>query len=308
MAEHACSLLQLEFSLPSICVACPPQLLLKSEASGPLTLLIFLLNALTLFLAGTCRQRAQGRCCLRGVLAPWVGRPPRARTQPCRGRPPNPLPPAGLWASVQFRFVQLQYPGVVIAFEKMLMAGCLPVAAAVITWGVAAGTGMSNACFFLAALLCGLYYLFGLPLPSSFHLGGRGRIAMGELAGQRGFMAFSVLAACRVGQTSCYCPQTNASGTAYCGACVWCMAGAMRPVLACAAGVGPSPGQARWVNHCLSPHVPPPPAPGPPRAVGGSKPKTHTLQDAGDGFAAFVLVTGLPVAVYLATHWAVIFS
>lgn len=152
------------------------QLLLKSEASGPLTLLIFLLNALTLFLAG-------------------------------------------LWASVQFRFVQLQYPGVVIAFEKMLMAGCLPVAAAVITWGVAAGTGMSNACFFLAALLCGLYYLFGLPLPSSFHLGGRGRIAMG-----------------------------------------------------------------------------------------GSKPKTHTLQDAGDGFAAFVLVTGLPVAVYLATHWAVIFS
>lgn len=43
-----------------------------------------------------------------------------------------PLPPcAGLWASLQFRFLQLQYPGVVIAFEKMLMAGCLPVAAAV---------------------------------------------------------------------------------------------------------------------------------------------------------------------------------
>lgn len=45
---------------------------------------------------------------------------------------PFPLPPcAGLWASLQFRFLQLQYPGVVIAFEKMLMAGCLPVAAAV---------------------------------------------------------------------------------------------------------------------------------------------------------------------------------
>lgn len=86
---------------------------------------------------------------------------------------------------MQFRFVQLQHPGIVIAFEKMLMAGCLPVAAAVVTWGVAAGTGMSNACFFLAALMCGLYYLFGLPLPSSFHLGGRGRIAMGEPARQR---------------------------------------------------------------------------------------------------------------------------
>lgn len=85
---------------------------------------------------------------------------------------------------MQFRFVQLQYPGVVIAFEKMLMAGCLPVAAAVVTWGVVAGTGMSNACFFLAALLCALYYLFGLPLPSSFHLGSRGRVAMGEPAGE----------------------------------------------------------------------------------------------------------------------------
>ena len=38
---------------------------------------------------------------------------------------------AGLWTSLQFRFVQLQYPGVAIAFEKMLIAGCLPVAAAV---------------------------------------------------------------------------------------------------------------------------------------------------------------------------------
>jgi len=76
--------------------------------------------------------------------------------------------------------VQLQYPGVVIAFEKMLVAGCLPVAAAVQTWGMVAGVGMSSSCFFLSALLCGLYYLFALPLPSSFHLGGRGRAAMGE--------------------------------------------------------------------------------------------------------------------------------
>lgn len=45
--------------------------------------------------------------------------------------PSSAFPCAGLWASLQFRFLQLQYPGVVIAFEKMLMAGCLPVAAAV---------------------------------------------------------------------------------------------------------------------------------------------------------------------------------
>ncbi|PSC73750.1 no exine formation 1 [Micractinium conductrix] len=152
------------------------QLLLRSEAPVGLTLLIFLLNALTLFLAG-------------------------------------------LWASVQFRFVQLQYPGVVIAFERMLIAGCLPVAAAVQTWGMVAGVGMSAAAFFLAALLCGLYYLFARPLPSSFHLGTRQKTA-----------------------------------------------------------------------------------------VGGAKAKAHTLQDSTDGFAAFCLVTCLPVGVYLATHWAVIFQ
>ncbi|KAI3433444.1 hypothetical protein D9Q98_003258 [Chlorella vulgaris] len=111
-------------------------LLMKSEASIPLTLLIFVLNGLTLFLAG-------------------------------------------LWASLQFRFVQLQYPGVVIAFEKMLMAGCLPVGAAVQTWGMVSGVGMSSSCFFLAGLLCALYYFFALPLPSSFHLGTKGKIATG---------------------------------------------------------------------------------------------------------------------------------
>lgn len=95
------------------------------------------------------------------------------------------LPGAGLWASLQFRFVQLQYPGVVIAFEKMLVAGCLPVAAAVQTWGLVSGVGMGTATFFLAGLLCVLYYFFALPMPSSFHLGtGRRRTSVGEWVGE----------------------------------------------------------------------------------------------------------------------------
>jgi uncharacterized membrane protein (DUF485 family) len=101
--------------------------------------------------------------------------------QPGGCRPPPAA--AGLWASLQFRFVQLQYPGVVIAFEKMLMAGCLPVGAAVQTWGMVSGVGMSSSCFFLAGLLCALYYFFALPLPSSFHLGTKGKIATGAAAG-----------------------------------------------------------------------------------------------------------------------------
>ena len=102
---------------------------------------------------------------------------------PCSIAPPLPTPPpplaaAGLWATLQFKFIQLQYPGVVMAFEKMLVAGCMPAAAAVQTWGFVSGVGMSNSSFFLAALLCALYHLIALPLPSSFHLAQR-RSAVG---------------------------------------------------------------------------------------------------------------------------------
>ena len=42
--------------------------------------------------------------------------------------------------------------------------------------------------------------------------------------------------------------------------------------------------------------------------AGGAKPKTHILQDSADGFAAFLLVTLLPVSVYAATHLSVLFQ
>jgi hypothetical protein len=74
----------------------------------------------------------------------------------------------GVWATLQFKWIQLQHPAVAVAFEKMLLIGCLPVAAAMQAWGIASSTGMDTAPFFLAALLCVLYYLFALPLTSSF--------------------------------------------------------------------------------------------------------------------------------------------
>ena len=46
--------------------------------------------------------------------------------------------------------------------------------------------------------------------------------------------------------------------------------------------------------------------PTPAAAAGGSRPKAHTLQDSTDGFVAFLLVAGLPAAVYVATHWDVL--
>jgi len=74
----------------------------------------------------------------------------------------------GIWATLQFKWVQLQHPAVAVALEKMLLVGCLPVAASMQAWGIASSTGMDTAPFFLAALMCALYFLFALPLTSSF--------------------------------------------------------------------------------------------------------------------------------------------
>lgn len=75
---------------------------------------------------------------------------------------------AGVWATLQFKWVQLQYPVVVLAFEKLLLGACMPVAATVQAWGVIAALGLAVAPFCLALILAGLYCLFALPLPSSF--------------------------------------------------------------------------------------------------------------------------------------------
>lgn len=85
----------------------------------------------------------------------------------------------GVWATLQFKWVQLQYPVVVVAFEKLLLGGCLPVAATVQTWGVIAALGLAAAPFCLAPILALLYCLFAMPVPSSFAGGSRGK-AIGQ--------------------------------------------------------------------------------------------------------------------------------
>lgn len=82
---------------------------------------------------------------------------------------------AGVWATLQFKWVQLQYPVVVVAFEKLLVGGCLPMAATVQAWGVIAALGLAAAPFCLAPILAVLYCLFAMPLPSSFATGSRSK-------------------------------------------------------------------------------------------------------------------------------------
>jgi hypothetical protein len=94
----------------------------------------------------------------------------------------------GLWATLQFRWVQLEHPAAALAFERLLLAGCVPVGAAVQAWGVANAAGAEAAPWFLAVALPALYLAFSLPLPSSF----RGAAAGGGGAGGGGRDAATV--------------------------------------------------------------------------------------------------------------------
>ena len=63
---------------------------------------------------------------------------------------------AGIWATLQFRWMQLQYPVVALAFERLLLCGSLPVAAMALSWGLVAAVGAGQAPFYLAVLLSGV--------------------------------------------------------------------------------------------------------------------------------------------------------
>uniref|UniRef100_A0A1D1ZJZ2 No exine formation 1 n=1 Tax=Anthurium amnicola TaxID=1678845 RepID=A0A1D1ZJZ2_9ARAE len=74
----------------------------------------------------------------------------------------------GVWASLQFRWIQMENPSIVIALERLLFA-CLPVTVpALFSWAVVSALGMPNAAFYHMAFSCIFYWLFSLPRPSSF--------------------------------------------------------------------------------------------------------------------------------------------
>ncbi|KAK9824524.1 hypothetical protein WJX72_011089 [[Myrmecia] bisecta] len=111
----------------------------------------------------------------------------------------------GVWATVNFKWVQMQYPVVVLAFEKLLIGCCLPVAATVQMAGLIAAVGVQQAPYYLAVLLAVLYCVFALPLPTSFQLGnpqrstgGKGRTDTTIQSPLEGFMA-AVLLVCLPG-------------------------------------------------------------------------------------------------------------
>jgi hypothetical protein len=88
----------------------------------------------------------------------------------------------GMWITVQFRFVQMQYPAVVLAFERQVLTASLPIAAVMQAIGIAAVTELGDVPYYLAAVLCLLYHMLGRPLESSFHQTKAGRAIGGVSA------------------------------------------------------------------------------------------------------------------------------
>lgn len=74
----------------------------------------------------------------------------------------------------------MQYPVVVLAFEKMLFATSFAIGGMVQSWGLIAAVGASQAPFYLVPVLCALYHLLAQPLMTSFHVRGAKGTAIGS--------------------------------------------------------------------------------------------------------------------------------
>lgn len=75
----------------------------------------------------------------------------------------------GCWATLQFKWIQIQYPAVVVAFERMLMTSCLFTGGTVLYWGTVVHNGIEVAPFIVSGVFCAIYAFFARPLKSSFH-------------------------------------------------------------------------------------------------------------------------------------------
>ncbi|XP_018841626.1 uncharacterized protein LOC109006713 [Juglans regia] len=74
----------------------------------------------------------------------------------------------GVWASLQFKWIQIENPSIVLALERLLFA-CVPLAASsLFTWATVSAVGMHNASFYLVAFNCIFYWLYSIPRVSSF--------------------------------------------------------------------------------------------------------------------------------------------
>nr|XP_043606021.1 uncharacterized protein LOC122578180 [Erigeron canadensis] len=76
----------------------------------------------------------------------------------------------GVWASLQFKWMQIEYPAIVIALERILFA-CIPFIGSVLfSWATVSAVGMPNAGYYHMVFNCVFYWLYSVPMVSSFKL------------------------------------------------------------------------------------------------------------------------------------------
>ncbi|KAJ9549441.1 hypothetical protein OSB04_021984 [Centaurea solstitialis] len=76
----------------------------------------------------------------------------------------------GVWASLQFKWIQIEYPTIVLALERLLFA-CIPFIGSVLfSWATVSAVGMVNASYYHMTFNCFFYWLYSVPRVSSFKL------------------------------------------------------------------------------------------------------------------------------------------
>ncbi|KAG6426678.1 hypothetical protein SASPL_110905 [Salvia splendens] len=76
----------------------------------------------------------------------------------------------GVWASLQFKWMQIEHPTIVLALERLLFV-CVPlIASTLFTWATVSAVGMWNAAYYLMVFNCIFYWLYSVPRVSSFKL------------------------------------------------------------------------------------------------------------------------------------------
>lgn len=74
----------------------------------------------------------------------------------------------GIWATLQFKWILLQFPEIALPMERLLIAIALPIAMAVQSWGLSAAVGIEMVPFSTMVIGCILYAMCMQPLPTSF--------------------------------------------------------------------------------------------------------------------------------------------
>ncbi|CAG9466123.1 unnamed protein product [Pedinophyceae sp. YPF-701] len=75
----------------------------------------------------------------------------------------------GVWATLQFRWIQVTSPAAAVSLERLLLTAAGPVAAVLLAWWLSVAVGPSLAPFYLLPALPALYFMLGRALVSSFH-------------------------------------------------------------------------------------------------------------------------------------------